>query len=72
MTIILYMLTALMLALFACLCYLFFTEIFTLRFEETFYSEINKDYLTVDMVYTIPEAIEAKRNGNKLKLIGLF
>ena len=72
MTIILYVLTALMLALFVCLCYLFFSEIFTLRFEETFYSEINKDYLTVDMVYTIPEAIEAKRNGNKLKLIGLF
>lgn len=61
-----------MIAMFGLLMYLFFTEIFTLSFEETFYSEISECYLTVDVCYTIPEAIEAKKYGNKLKFTGLF
>ena len=60
------------LILIGLLMYLFFTEVLCFRFQETFYSEISECDLTVEVVYSIPEAIEAKRFGNKLKLVGLF
>ena len=61
-----------MVAMFGLLVYLFFTKIFALSFEKTFYSEISQCYLTIHVSYTIPEAIEAKKQGNKLKFTGLF
>jgi hypothetical protein len=76
MTILLYIvlgiLSTLMITGLGVLLYLFFTEVFALSFEETFYSEINEDYVTIYVSYTIPEAIEAKRDGSKLKLTGLI
>ena len=72
LTIVLAILFIFMLILFGLVMYLFFTEVLCFSFEETFYSEISKCDLTVEVVYTIPEAIEAKRHGNKLKLVGLF
>lgn len=59
-------------AMLGLLMYLFFTEIFCLEFDETFYSEIDEDYVTIGVCYTIPEAIEAIKYGSKLKLTGLF
>lgn len=71
-TIILALWAILLFIMFCLMMYLFFTEMVCFRFNETFYSEISKCNLTVEVIYTIPEAIEAKRHGNKLKLIGLF
>lgn len=61
-----------MLAMFGLLMYMFITELFVLEFDETFYSEINEDYATISVCYTIPEAIEAIKQGSKLKFTGLF
>ena len=61
-----------MIAMFGLLMYMFFTEIFILEFDETFYSEIDEDYVTIGVCYTIPEAIEAIKQGSKLKFTGLF
>lgn len=62
----------LMVAFFGLITYWFITELFVLEFDETFYSEIDEDYVTVNVCYTIPEAIEAKKQGSKLKFTGLF
>ena len=72
LNIVLGILFILIITMFGLLMYLFFTKVFVLSFEETFYSEISKCYLTVHASYTIPEAIEAKKHGNKLKFTGLF
>ena len=61
-----------MLALFGLVTYWFITELFVLEFDETFYDEIDEDYATISVCYTIPEAIEAIKQGSKLKFTGLF
>ena len=61
-----------MLAFFGLVTYWFITELFVLEFDETFYDEIDEDYATISVSYTIPEAIEAIKQGSKLRFTGLF